>query len=108
MIGKLLDVDNMLERTSSPNMAIVFLNVFMTRMADFLGGLVDSKEVAEHTLAWRDDFASSMVSHKDRRVNVIEQMMKKAPELVQVTPGQQSPPQAKTGRFFNRAKEEYE
>ena len=101
MISKLLNVDNALERTSNPNIAFVLLQVYLRQ------GYAKFKVDRLKLLA--DNFGSAMIAYKDRRVDAVKDMMKKAPELVQVSNMPQQPTPEKHGRFFNRKpKEEFE
>lgn len=102
MIGKLLDVESPMERSTSPSIGFVLLQVYLRQGAKYFDG-----EVGDNLEGLADIIASAMIPYRDKRMEHIQEILKKAPESVQVVAPEPEPPRKR--RFWERKpKEEFE
>ena len=100
MIGKLMDVENPLERTTSPHIGFVLLQLYLRQGARYFGVEGPGKVL----LDLANDLSSGMISYKDKRMEHLREILKKAPENVTVTPSSQSVEAKEKKSFFDRFK----
>lgn len=106
LIGKLLDVENPLERTTSPSIGFVLIQLYLRQGASYFGS-----EVGEPLERLADNLSSAMISYKDRRMEHLREILKKAPENVTVstseTKREEKEDKGKFLGFLRRNKEEF-
>lgn len=97
MAGKLLDVNDSMERSTSPAIPFVLLQVYLREGAKYYGKREsedDPEQAGDILEGVADTFASAMIPYKDKRMERLEKILQKTPEMVMVNtaqPQQQQP-----------------
>lgn len=105
MASKLMDVEDEMERSSSPNIGFVFLQVYLRTGADYFG---KENPVGKKFLKLANYIAKAMIPYKDKRLEKLAQILQKVPENVQITNNPMTQPESKPrmrDQIFNKPKE---
>jgi hypothetical protein len=91
LAGKLLNVENPLERTNAPHMSIVLLNVRIQQAAEFLSDYFKDIDIKTVLTGWGTTVTSALIAFKTGaeggRMTHIKDILKQAPETVQYQTG---------------------